>query len=127
MNPLAEALTDMVWATLPLRNVLKGEARTKFMGVWARASKALCEERFKPDEAPLQHPREAAIRLHALCLTACEALGVRPHELVPQFNDAAEGGFVAQGDAADHIVRLGLAATSTARALVAAREEKETA
>lgn len=126
MNPLAEALTDLVWATLPLRNVLKGEARARFMSVWARASKALCEDRFKADEAPLQNPREAAIRLHARCLAACAALGVRPHELVPHFNDAADGGFIEQGDPANHIVLLGLEAVRTARALVAARE-KETA
>lgn len=126
MSPHTEALTDLVWATLPLRNALKGETRARFMHVWARASKALCEERFTADETPLQHPREAAIRLHARCLAACAALGVRPHELVPQFNDAADGGFMAPGDPANHVVLLGIEAVHVARALVAARE-KETA
>lgn len=124
MNALREALGDMVWATLPLRNVLKGEARAKFMAIWGKASKALCEDRFKADETPLTDPRAAAIRLHRQTLRACAALGVKPHDLVPQFNDAADSGFLAAGDAADHLTFLGLETLRTARALMNAREKE---
>lgn len=126
MNAIAEALTGLVWATMPLRNVLKGEARTQFMESWCKASKALCEGHFKADETPLADPRAAAIRLHRQCLLTCAALGVKPHDLVPQFNDRADSGFLAIGNPTDQLVLLGREAMRTAHALVAAQAAKET-
>lgn len=127
MNAIHEALTDMLWATAPFRNLLKGEARVRFLAIWNRASDALCNGRFNADEDPLQNPRAEAVKLHRLCLNACEALGVKPHDLVPQFNSAAEAGFTKGGDPIDHLTLLGIATARTARSLLAAREEKETA
>jgi hypothetical protein len=125
MSPLAEALNNLLWASLPLRNVLKPPARAAFIASWSAGSKALCTGVFKVDETPLPSPREAAIRLHRRCLDACAALGVRPHDLVPHFNGRAEDGFSCAGDAADALTLLGAEAARTAHALLAARGEKE--
>lgn len=117
MQPVAQALNDLLWCTNPLRNVLKGDARAHFLHIWNAASKALCRGVFNVDEEPLQDARAEAIRLHRRCLEVCAALGVKPHELVPHFTDRTEGGFFGQGDAADHVVLLALEATRVARAL----------
>jgi hypothetical protein len=124
MSPVAEALNDLLWATFPMRNILKGEARAKFLDIWNAGSKALCRDRFNADETPLGTAREAAVRLHRRCLETCAALGVKPHELVAQFNDRVDGGFSPSGDAADHVVLLGLEATRVARALNVPRETR---
>lgn len=126
MSPVAAALNDLLWGSLPMRNLLKGEARTKFLGIWNASSIALCRGVFNEAEEPLQNPRDEAIRLHRRCLDLCAALGVKSHELVPHYTARTEGGFFAQGDAADHVVLLALHATRVARALNPAIDPRET-
>lgn len=127
MTPMQHALNDLVWATFGFRNLVTGESRAKFLAIWNAASHALCRGVFKADEAPLEDARGEAVKLHRRCLDICAALGVKPHELVPQFNERADAGFPAQGDPADRVILLALDATRVARALTSAREKKEDA
>lgn len=122
MKATQEALSDLLWATFAFRNLVKGESRAQFLTVWNAASKALCRGVFKADEVPLESPRAEAIRLHRRCLDICAALGVKPHELVPHFNERADTGLLAQGHPADHVILLALDATRVARAITAKRE-----
>ena len=75
-SPLADALSNLLFACLPLRNVLKGDARTAFMAAWRAGTDALCNGVFKPDEEAVKAPREAAIELfrHTLFRQACNKL-----------------------------------------------------
>lgn len=121
------ALNDLLWTSLPLRDALKGDHRAFFVSAWARASAALCKGRFTIDETPLQSARDEALRLHALCLETCAALGIKGHDLVPHYNDRADAGFFASGDAVEALAALGMLAGRTAQALIAAEKEKDEA
>ena len=114
-SPLADALSNLLFACLPLRNVLKGDARTAFMAAWRAGTDALCNGVFKPDEEAVKAPREAAIELFRHTLDACAGLGVKPHDLVPLFNDRADGGFTTQKQPLDALSLLGRSALRTAR------------
>lgn len=124
-SPLASALNNLLWATLPLRNVLAGDARAAFMAAWRGGSDALCKGLFSADEEPQKSPREAAIELCRHTLDACAALGVKPHDLVPLFNDRADGGFAATKPPLDALTFLARSAARTAR-LTLDRQESAT-
>lgn len=123
MPPLEEALNNLLWATAPLRGVLKGAARAAFIDAWAQGSKALCRGVFNAGEDGLKSPREAAEELFRHTLDACAALGVKPHDLVPMFNDRADGGFMTQKQPLDALTLLGRSAARTARLTLEAKKE----
>jgi len=123
MPPLDEALNNLLWATAPLRGVLKGEARAAFIDAWAQGSKALCRGVFTAGEEELKSPRKAAEELFRHTLDACAALGVKPHDLVPMFNDRADGGFTTPKQPLDALTLLGRSAARTARLTLEAKKE----
>jgi len=124
-DELRAAMNDLLWATLPLRDVLKQARRAAFMQAWSRASQAYCTGAFKPEKTPLQHPHEEALKLHMLCLDACAALGVKGHELVPHYNDRADAGFHAQGDATAPLTALAMECARIAQALLDQQDVRE--
>ena len=121
-SPVSEALQALLWATMPLRNVLKGEARANFMAAWCAASDALCKGAFSGPEAPPEHARKAAVYLFRQSLRVALALGVKPHELTPEFNNIVEGDG-ATGSAEDALTLLGRYALSTARLSIQPNKE----
>lgn len=123
MTPLEHALSDLLWTTLPFRNVVKGETRANFIAAWAAGTAALTKGRFKAEEEAVQNPRAAAVEMFRHTLAACAALGVKPHELTPLFNDKADGGFLAAGDPLDALTLLGRSAARTARLTLEAKKE----
>lgn len=120
-SPEAEALSALLWATLPLRNVLKGEPRANFMAAWCAASDALCKGVFNGPEAPPEDARKAATYLFRQSLHAALALGVKPHELTPEFNRIVEDGG-ATGNAEDALTLLGRKALATAQLTIQKKE-----
>lgn len=127
MNDLRTALNDLLWTSLPFRDVLKGDRRAFFVAAWARASKAYCSGRFNADETSLQNPREEALRLHLLCLETCAALGVKGHDLVPHYNARADAGFFEGADAAAPLASLAMQAARVGQALIAETQAKDEA
>lgn len=115
MSQRDEAFTNLLWATMPLRNVLKGDVRAAFMSAWSAASMALTRDVFNPPEAEVKNSRKAAEELFRHTLDACAALGVKPHELVPMFNDRADAGFSTQKQPLDALTLLGRSALRTAQ------------
>lgn len=123
MSQRDDAFTNLLWATMPLRNVLKGDVRAAFISAWSAASIALTRNVFNPPEEAVKHPREAAIELFRHTLDACAGLGVKPHELVPMFNDRADAGFPAQKQPLDALTLLGRSALRTARLSLEAKKD----
>lgn len=108
-TPHEDALSNLLWATTPMRGVLKGDARAAFIDAWRAGTDALCHGHFDLDQPAPTSARAAAIDLHKRCLDVCAALGVRPRELVEQFNDKADGGFTSQRQPIDALTLLGRA------------------
>lgn len=120
-SPVSEALTALLWATLPLRNVLKGDARANFMAAWCAASNALSKGAFNGPETPPEDARKAATYLFRQSLHAALALGVKPHELTPEFNRIVEDG--PQASAEDALTLLGRKALATAQLTIQPNKE----
>ncbi|WOF75335.1 hypothetical protein QMT40_003006 [Parvibaculaceae bacterium PLY_AMNH_Bact1] len=108
-TPHEEALSNLLWATTPMRSVLKGDARAAFIEAWRAGTDALCHGSFDPTEPAPKSARAAAIDIHKRALDVCAALGVRPRELVDQFHDKANGGFTSQRQPIDALTLLGRA------------------
>lgn len=124
-NALRAATHELLWAALPLRDVLRHEKRAAFILAWTRASQAFCTGHFKADKTPLQHARDEAVRLHQLSLEACAAFGVKGHELVPHYNARADGGFHSGSDPVIALAALTMQAARVAQALLDQQEAKE--
>jgi|GEM_PF-3877103 len=114
MTPHELALSDLLWTTAPLRNVLKGDARAAFVASWLAGTDTLCHGHFNKGAVSPTNSRAAGVELHRLCLDACAALNVRPHELTQQFNDKADGGFSCVLQPTDALTVLGRSVLRTA-------------
>lgn len=112
---LKPALSDLIWASLPLKDLLKGDQRAAFVQALASGTAALSGRYLESPDGAAMHPAQAAEAMHRQCLLTCLALGVPPRNLAPQFNQIVETG-CARTSVAYRLARLGetVAATATA-------------
>ncbi len=114
------ALSDLIWAALPLKDVLKGEQRAALVAALTCATGALSGRSVEPHDGAPMHPRKAAEEMHRQCLLACLALGVPPRNLVPQFHHTIECGAPNEKTAPYTLAKLGKSVSATANAMLEA-------
>ena len=118
MSKQSEAHSDLVWASLPLKDVLRGEQRAAFIRALTASTATLSGRTIEHEADAPQHPREAAEQMHRQCLLACIALGVPARDLVPQFNQLVESNCAQENTAPYRLAELGKAVASTAFAML---------
>lgn len=121
MSSTETALSDLVWATMPLLNTLKDDQRAALVTAIANGTAAL-SGRDPRNQEHITNPRAAAEDLHRQCLLACLSLGVKPHDLAPQFNQLARGAGEEPSRVAYHLAKTGKLAAATAHSFISERE-----
>ncbi len=114
------ALSDLIWAALPLKDILKGDQRAALVAALTSATGALCGRSIAPQDGSPMRPRQAAVEMHRQCLRACLALGVPARDLVPQFHQTIESGAENKTTVPYRLAKLGKAVSATANAMLEA-------
>ena len=114
------ALSDLIWAALPLKDILKGDQRAALVAALNCATAALSGRSVDPQDGAPMRPRQAAEEMHMQCLLACLALGVPARDLVPQFHKITESGAPQENTVPYRLAKLGKAVATTAKTMLEA-------
>jgi|GEM_PF-6983468 len=119
-----DRLSDLLFALVPLLNVLRGDKRAFLQRAFINGALNLGSSVMEIDEGALPtNPRDAALALHRATLDLCMRAGVGRPELVEHFNDHGESATFLNGGANEAAERcLALLAIFHARRIVGVTE-----